>query len=70
MNAGLRVQHAGEELAEGGGDGGTQESEEQGLQPPSRAWAVRPARYLPPTRDTAGRRGAGGVGLEEEEEER
>ena len=33
MNAWLRMQRAGEELAEGRGEGGTQEGKEQGLQP-------------------------------------
>lgn len=48
MNAWLRMQRAGEELAAGRGDGGTQEGKEQGLQPPWRAWAARLPRCQTP----------------------
>lgn len=48
MNAWLRMQRSGEELAKGRGDGGTQEGKEQGLQPPSWAWTARPARCQTP----------------------
>lgn len=62
------MQRAGEELAEGGGDGGTQEGKEQGLQPPSRAWAARLAQCLPPPGTLREGVEPGREELEEEEE--